>query len=616
MSASLFSQASAQDQNQAINDYVGQVLSGDYTDQQRAQMISSQAAQMGVSPQQIAQATGYDINTVNAYLSQPTQAQITAAEQAARQAHMDMGMPGRTQGVDPSVYQTLYRTNAQGQVVRNSDGLAAPFSLNDIKNPNAVEYFKQNPQELFALGALGGAGGQGYFRDAGVRGTSLKMGQLTPDQWYRGYTSDFEDGWDQDTSNTYRWAGQDAQGKAAAGGMVPGAGAQTPSQTAATAGATGAAGTDGATGTSGAAGTYGGASQYGADLSMTQQSLLKALMDQQERDSITGEMRDNASELYDRAQGYEQGQLNDIALYTGGNSGVYNRYGRDIENDVGNAVADARVGQTQALNTAARQAARYGVAMPTALGGVSSTQASQLAGAANTTRNNAVDKYRSLVGQGIGLKDSTFKTSQAATADSMGRAEASSMAGRNMRIQDDSLDWAKQLDVTGMARGMPGASQGAYGVAVGAGNSAVQNQMAPGQALIGAMGQANNTTMQGQQTAMQGTLGVLNAQSNYANTLANSGGLGDAGTLLGAGVKAYTAFSDRRLKENIEAVGKDFATGLNIYRFEYIGGTGQRYEGVMADEVEAVMPAAVFEMPDGFKAVNYQMLGIEMKEVA
>jgi len=504
-------------------------MAGNYSDAQRAQMINEQAAKMGVSQSQIASATGYSPNVVSQYLGQtqsaPTQQQISAAEQQARQSWINMGMEGRQQGVDPSVYKTLYSTNAQGQIVRNSDGLVAPFKMDDIKNPNAREYFTQNPQELFALGALGGAGGQGFFMNTDVRNTNTKYGQLTPDQWYRGYTSNFEEGWDQDTSNTYRWAGQDAQGKGSAGGTGGGSsagGSSTPG---------GSSGAPGAGGSSGSGGTYGGAGQYGGDLSLTQQSLLKALMDQQERDSITGEMRDNASELYDRAQGYEQGALRDINLYTGGNGGIYNRYGRDIENDVGTAVADARTGQTSALNTAARQAMRYGVSVPTSVAGVSSTQASQIAGAANTTRNNSIANYRNLVGQGIGLKDGAFKTSQSATADSMGRAEAASMAGRNMRVQDDSLDWAKQLDVTGMARGMPGASQGAYGVAVGAGNSAMQNQMAPGQALIGAMGQSNNTTMQGQQIGMQGLTGVLNAQTSYANANANSGDT--FGSLLG-----------------------------------------------------------------------------------
>lgn len=133
---------------------------------------------------------------------------ILAAEQAARQAQLNMGMgPGYSQGVDPSVYQTLYSTNPQGQVVRNSDGYVSQTNMGGIQNPNAQQYYGRNPQEAFFLGSVG----KGQFQDANVRGTNTKLGQLTPDQWYRGYTSGFEKGWDQDTSNGYRWAGQDSQ---------------------------------------------------------------------------------------------------------------------------------------------------------------------------------------------------------------------------------------------------------------------------------------------------------------------------------------------------------------------------------------------------------------------
>jgi len=128
----------------------------------------------------------------------PTSQQIAAAEQSARQSWMDGQSP------DQSVFQTLFSTNSNGQVVRNSDGYVSQTNMGSIQNPNAQQYYAANPQEAFFLGSVG----QGQFKDAGVRGTNLKLGQLTPDQWYRGYTSSFEKGWDQDTSNTYRWAGQ------------------------------------------------------------------------------------------------------------------------------------------------------------------------------------------------------------------------------------------------------------------------------------------------------------------------------------------------------------------------------------------------------------------------
>lgn len=127
-----------------------------------------------------------------------------------------------------------------------------------------------------------------------------------------------------------------------------------------------------------------------------------------------------------------------------------------------------------------------------------------------------------------------------------------------------------------------------------------------GAQVAGQMG-SNATNMWGQQA------------SAYNQSQQNAGE--GFGALLGAGAKLGASampflLSDRRLKTNVSQIGIDDRTGLNLYEFEYIDGSGKRYEGVMADEVERVMPEAVFEMPDGFKAVNYQMLGIEMKEVA
>lgn len=84
--------------------------------------------------------------------------------------------------------------------------------------------------------------------------------------------------------------------------------------------------------------------------------------------------------------------------------------------------------------------------------------------------------------------------------------------------------------------------------------------------------------------------------------------------------------SDIRMKEKIMEVGTvRLRNGAVIprYEFEYRAGCVPlelrpvRYSGVMADDVEEVMPAAVSVDPrTGFKRVNYEMLGIEMKEAA
>ena len=73
--------------------------------------------------------------------------------------------------------------------------------------------------------------------------------------------------------------------------------------------------------------------------------------------------------------------------------------------------------------------------------------------------------------------------------------------------------------------------------------------------------------------------------------------------------------SDPRAKENIVRIGTH-PFGIGLYLFDYKAefqvqwGYGRQF-GVMADEVAAVMPEAVCEHADGYRMVNYAMLGVE-----
>lgn len=323
------------------------------------------------------------------------------------------------------------------------------------------------------------------------------------------------------------------------------------------------------------------------------------------RNAITDQASADAKTLRDRAGAFESDQAADIALATGGNQAITDKFGADIENDVGTAVADARVGQTQALNTAARQAARFGLSVPSNVQQLTNQNAAQLAATANNTRTSSTNSFRNLVATGIGLKRDAFTTGTAATTDAINRDAGALSADRNMRIQDQSLDFARKLDVTGMARGLPGASTGAYSVATNAGNSATSNQMAPGAALQGAMGQSANTQLQGRAQAMTGLTSVLGAQGTYNGQVAtaNTAKAGQMAEMAGAGLGMV--FSDIRLKKDIVKIADD-PRGFGWYEFSYKAGGG-RVVGVMAQEVEAVIPGAVTEVA-GAKAVFYNML--------
>lgn len=102
-------------------------------------------------------------------------------------------------------------------------------------------------------------------------------------------------------------------------------------------------------------------------------------------------------------------------------------------------------------------------------------------------------------------------------------------------------------------------------------------------------------------------IGAVNANYNarmqqYQSTM---GGLGSIFGSLGGLIR----MSDERLKEDVERVGQDPETGLNLYTYRYkpetgLGG-GLMHLGLLAQDVEKKKPDAVVKHPSGFKAVDY-----------
>jgi hypothetical protein len=207
---------------------------------------------------------------------------------------------------------------------------------------------------------------------------------------------------------------------------------------------------------------------------------------------------------------------------------------------------------------------------------------------------------RAMASRGVNPNSGAGMALQAQGNLGLAAQRANAMTGA--RTQAEQLGFARRLDVTGLGRGLAGASTAAYQGATGAGSAGITTAMAPG-----------NQYQQGMVGAGQTYGNILNNQTSQFNTGLNAEGE-VMGALIGAGTTA--AFrSDRRLKENIELVGRDERTMLPLYEFEYINGSGRRFLGVMADDVEQKFPDMVYDMPDGYKAVNYAGLGIEMVEV-
>jgi len=112
--------------------------------------------------------------------------------------------------------------------------------------------------------------------------------------------------------------------------------------------------------------------------------------------------------------------------------------------------------------------------------------------------------------------------------------------------------------------------------------------------------------------------------ASTASFVQNAGGdsmVGDyyiTGELFVSGnITGFANFSDITLKENLEIIHDpvDKIMELNGYTFNYIG-SDIRMPGLVAQEVEKVLPEAVYETPQGNKALHYaNMVGLLVEAV-
>jgi hypothetical protein len=69
--------------------------------------------------------------------------------------------------------------------------------------------------------------------------------------------------------------------------------------------------------------------------------------------------------------------------------------------------------------------------------------------------------------------------------------------------------------------------------------------------------------------------------------------------------------SDIALKHDVVLLGH-LANGLGYYRFSYLG-SSKRYVGVIAQEVQNLVPEAVTRGRDGYLRVYYEQLGLKLR---
>lgn len=119
---------------------------------------------------------------------------------------------------------------------------------------------------------------------------------------------------------------------------------------------------------------------------------------------------------------------------------------------------------------------------------------------------------------------------------------------------------------------------------------------------------ANLAALLSPSTAIAG-LGGQSTGSGTSTQTSSPSFLSSLGTMLSDGGKgasglgALLALSDERLKTDVEKVGK-LDSGPNIYNFRFKG-SPKMHTGLIAQNVEKHIPAAVHTMPSGIKAVDY-----------
>lgn len=184
------------------------------------------------------------------------------------------------------------------------------------------------------------------------------------------------------------------------------------------------------------------------------------------------------------------------------------------------------------------------------------------------------------------------------------KALATATAMNKTREAARQMGWSRRTDAAALGRGLPGFSGDSSRVAMGWGGQGMQAGGMGMQGALGAVGGMNSTaTSAGNNFSGAGQTFTNIAGIKQKASEANSQMLG---TVAGA-AGSMAMMSDRRLKTDIVRVGT-LDSGIAVYSFRYKAG-GPAMIGVMADEVERVLPAAVVKNAMGmYDAVDYSML--------
>jgi hypothetical protein len=276
------------------------------------------------------------------------------------------------------------------------------------------------------------------------------------------------------------------------------------------------------------------------------------------------------------------------------------QYGQQL----GTGQAQAALGQQlygQGANTAQQQAA------------LGQQQYSQGMGAASAQQGLGQGLYGMGTGmgsfmQGLGQQNYAQQSNTGQNLAQLGQQQFGQGAAQT--AQQAALAQQQYGMGAGTAGQLAGLGQGVYGMGAGTsqalaglGTQAQQNALGAAQAQIGA-GTLQQQTQQAGQTALYNQYlqqqGFPYQQAQFlANIAMGTGALSGSTTQT---TQPASFFSDRRLKEAAEPIGKTF-DGQDIYKYRYKNEPGTRI-GLMAQDVEKHHPDAV-GLAGGYKTVDY-----------
>lgn len=121
--------------------------------------------------------------------------------------------------------------------------------------------------------------------------------------------------------------------------------------------------------------------------------------------------------------------------------------------------------------------------------------------------------------------------------NALGLAGMTAGAATNARRQAEQTGFARSLDVTGLGRGLAGASLGAYSGANTSGSTGLNSAMAPGNQYSAAFGQGAGYMMGGAQMGLQGQGQILGSQTSVYNTAQSQAD--PFASIVGMGLGAY-----------------------------------------------------------------------------